>query len=77
MSTSEIDNNSQEALPQPPDVLESDRPRQNAQDVRYRGSSNNWQAVVEQAKTRDAEFVDGWQRSMDVLLIFVRKCVIA
>ncbi len=40
-------------------------------------SSNIWQAVVEQAKHRDAELVDGWQRSMDVLLLFVRERVIA
>lgn len=32
--------------------------------------SNIWQTVVDQARARDVQLVDGWQRSMDVLLIF-------
>ncbi|KAF8334103.1 uncharacterized protein EI90DRAFT_3051023 [Cantharellus anzutake] len=34
------------------------------------GSSSIWQVIVDQATHRDAELVDGWQRSMDVLLLF-------
>lgn len=38
--------------------------------------SNIWQAVVDQARDRDVQLVEAWQRSMDVLLLFVREYVI-
>lgn len=36
-------------------------------------SETGWAAALSQAVQRDADFVDEWQRSMDVLLIFVRR----
>jgi hypothetical protein len=34
-------------------------------------SQTGWERAVKQAVQRDEDFVDEWQRSMDVLLIFV------
>ena len=43
----------------------------NSSNNSWTNSESGWVAAVNQAVQRDNDFVDEWQRSMDVLLIFV------